>query len=100
MATAGDGLGAKILKDVMQVALQNCCEVATQTTSFVPGLAEAKPVLTNLWKAKPVIQQSFADRWINRNVAQKFHIADDLFVQRLEILILAVKKQKWVDEKR
>lgn len=100
VAAAGDGLHAKILKDVMKVALQNCCEVASQPTSLVPRLTEAKPVLADLWKAKPMIQQSPADRRVNRNITQKLHVGNDLFVQRLEMLILAVKKQKWVDEQR
>src|ERR1700687_878392 len=93
-----DLLTAKIGEDLMQVIVNGTGELSTQAASSITGSRKAQPVLPNLRKPVPCLQQPRCDSWLVCLVAKELKIANNLFMEPTIGPLAAVEKQKRIHE--
>lgn len=94
VASSRDGFRAEILEQTGQIPMERARKISTEAGAPVPLSAESEPILLNFREPEPMLEKALACAGLQRNVSQKFHIANYVVVQRDVPLIFAVEAQR------
>jgi hypothetical protein len=93
-------LAAEVLKDPVQVAVKGASEIHTEPRAGISDNGEPQPILLDLGKAVPGVEQAIAHAASAGTIPQKHEVLNDALVESLIFRLIAVEQKERVDEER